>query len=112
MDRKEVIANYTTWCSSKMLAGVKLANILNDIGESSLINTINTILYRYDRRLKELSRLTDSVNVHKQYFANLVMVDMKNDVIKHKFPINVETHLLNVMSAKYRQMLKIGKHIE
>lgn len=106
---KEVKADYTTWCSKDMLAGVILANILNELGSVELINTVNTVLGRLDRRLKALSMLDDKVNVSKEYFANLMIVDMKKNVLSYNLPIEVETHLLNVMTAKYRRMLNIGK---
>ena len=106
---KEVKADHTTWCGTNMLAGVKLADILNDINDHPMINRVNTILTRYDRRLKNLSKLSSEVNADVEYFILLMMNDMKSGVKESKFPIDVETHLLNVMSAKYRKVLKIGK---
>ena len=107
---KNKLADHTTWCDDKMLAGVKLAKILNDIGDLTLINNVNTIISKYDRRLKALLKINNNINVHQEYFALLVMKDMKQLVISTNYPTSVETHLLNLMTAKYRKVLKIGKH--
>jgi hypothetical protein len=103
--RRRLVADHTAWCSKDILAGVVLAKILNDLGESHLIAKVNTILSRYDRRLKELSTITNKTNVHMEYFINLVVRDMKDSVLLNKFPLAVETHLLNLMTAKYRKAL-------
>ena len=70
-------ADYTTWCSDKMLAGVKLEKILNEINEPELIRTVNSTISRFDRRLSLLRSMKSQLNANVQYFALLMLNDMK-----------------------------------
>jgi len=103
-------ADYTTWCSDKMLAGVHLADILNEINDESLIDSVNGIFNSFDRKMKSLVIANELVvDINIEYFALLMRNDMKSSVIESNFPKEVETRILSVMTAKYRKALKIGK---
>lgn len=105
---ERIRADYTAWCGERMLAGVNLAKILNEIGDSELITFINKTLSGYDKQMKRLSKLDSKVHNGKQYYAELVVRESKNYILDCSLPRDVESHLLNLMTAKHRQMLKIS----
>lgn len=103
MKNRIYIADHTTWCGTDMVAGVKLAEILNKEYPAH-IHEVNTIFCKYDQKLNALKLMKSSV--HLKYFGNLFITESKKLVKNKKFPLGVETHLLNVMTAKYRKIIE------
>jgi len=103
--KKNLTADHTTWCSRDMVAGVNLARILNEEGDPALIGKVNTILTRFDRRISSLTKIKEDTNVSIKYFADLMVREFKENILINKFPTLVESHLLNLIIAKYRNKI-------
>lgn len=107
MKKYSRVADHTTWCGNDVLAGVKLADILNGIRDTELIRQVNVIIGRYDRRIKAISTIKTDNSVSIGYFYNLLFDDTKKKVKENKFPYLVETHLLNILNAKHKGAKKL-----
>lgn len=97
--------NSNTWCSKDIKAGVILADILNQINDGHLSNKVGNILHDFDIKMKELSKL----NNFREYYLKLTLRETENFISTCNFSKPVETHLLNIIKAKYRNILKIKK---
>jgi hypothetical protein len=103
-ERKVMKADHTTWCRSDVKAGVNLAKILNEIGDSSLISKVNVHVHRLTGRLCALNSIDDIS--YRQYFMKSTFHDSIMSVKLAMFPESVTSHLSNVLTAKYRQKLR------
>jgi hypothetical protein len=100
----------TTHCSpAKIKAAAILENILNEEVKDEKINLyVSRILNRFIRYIHSIDEVKDKKNW--EFLLCLVYNEIKNHIIDRKFALNVETHLLNVISAMYREKLKFGKN--
>jgi len=100
----------TTHCSPvKIKAAAILENILNEEVKDEKINLyVSRILNRFIRYVYSIDEVKDKKNW--EFLLTLIYKEIKNHVAERKFEINLETHLLCVISAMYKIKLKSGKN--
>ena len=96
-------AKSTTWCGQEITASVILEQILNEKEDGKLIKKVNTYVHKFHERLHSLNRLDKT---HRKYFMRLFYTDTIREV-KSNFEGEVQSYLLNVLAAIYRNKLDI-----
>lgn len=96
--------DYSTWCDSSIKAGVQLATILDEHGDSKLVSKVNTHVHRFSIRLNSINHLEKS---ERRYFMDLLHNDAKVSVMNTTFPSEVKTFLLNLLATKYKRKLEL-----
>lgn len=91
-----------TWCSAEFPCGAILADILNEHGNEKLVTKVGNILSNYSKRNKALHNLVDE----KKFHLTLLLHFTQNVVKNSQLPLNVETHLMNLITGKFRKELK------
>lgn len=97
------IADHTTWCGKNVKCGVNLEKILNEIGDERLVKKVNTQIHRFSKKVNVL----DGIDNYKEYFLKYVYKDSINTIKDAKYQKVVETHLMNLITVKFRQKLKL-----
>lgn len=106
----DVIADHTTWCSKDIKSGVNLAKILNEIGDGNIIGKVNVAISGFDNKLAGMKEIREKTTIGVKYLTDLVHKDTILNIKSNIFPHLVETHLLNLISTKYKIFLN-GKRV-
>ena len=99
----------TRYCSTQIKAGISLEKILNEeYNDEKLNRYVGKILNNFINYFNSISEIKNIK--HWQFVSQIMYEEIKKQVVKRNYPENVETHLLNVVSAMYRTRLKNGKN--
>lgn len=82
-------------------ASILLCNILKDIDNDHLSREVASKLHKYHDKLSVIN----NVKKYKRYFLDIIFIETKKSINLNNYPLNVKTHLLNLITALYRKKL-------
>ncbi len=82
-------------------AGIILVGILKEHDKKMLRKVSNVIQIFYSR-----AKALENIDYHYEFYLKHAFSETKKSIVEYKYPKSIETHLLNVISAIYRDKLK------
>lgn len=100
----------TAHCSTdKIKAAAILEKILNEEVKDEKINLyVSRVFSRFNKFIHSIDEVRNKKRW--EFLMTLIYKEIKTYIVYRKFKTNIETHLLNAISAIYRQKLKVGKN--
>lgn len=98
----QITVNHTAWVEPDNKAGQILAKVLNELNDAKMAYRVGRIITVFQERIKALKNM----GKHRTFFLMNAFNASKEGVLNNKFPIQVETHLLNILSALKKMELE------
>ena len=92
----------STHCSAKLKAAAGLSQILEEPENVHFVGKINTILSKYNVKLKEIAK--SNIENKLSYF-NMLLFHTRETIKLCNYPTKIESHLLNIVQAFYRKIV-------
>lgn len=101
MKKEDNKIDITAWCDNSISAANHLEDILNSEENKQYAKHISKDFIFFNSKIKSLKDIKN--NQHRMFFMQQLYMLVKQKIKSKKYPVKIETHLLNVITASYRQ---------